>query len=109
MPRVISPLLVATVKVNATIPRPPTHCIKERQKSSVFGHDSMSATTENPVPVHADMDSNAASKKDMPVKRKGSDPQRPTITQTRAVAAIEVLVRGTLDTRLMKVHPSQAK
>ena len=57
----------------------------------------MSPASENPVPVHADIDSNAASKNGMPVNRNGNDPQIPTITQTRAVAAIDVLVRGDLD------------
>ena len=49
--------------------------MNERQKSRVFGQDSMSSAIENPVPVHADMDSNAASINGIPVKRNGSDPQ----------------------------------
>ncbi|OPY47231.1 MAG: hypothetical protein A4E42_00326 [Methanoregulaceae archaeon PtaU1.Bin222] len=39
----------------AITPTPPTHCMNERQKRSVFGVVSRLPITVNPVPVHPDM------------------------------------------------------
>ena len=71
----------ATVK--NTMPRPPIHCISERQKSRPWVSDSTSSITVAPVVVKPDMVSKKASVRldGVPLMRKGNMPKSENTAQ----------------------------
>ena len=64
--------------VKNTIPKPPIHCISDRQNSRAWGRDSTSLMTVTPVVVKPDMVSKKASVilGNAPDSRKGSMPNK---------------------------------
>ena len=78
----------ATVKT--TIPTPPCHCVRLRQKSRERGSDSTSRKTVAPVVVKPDTVSKKASRAlcVAPFIRKGSIPMRERRSQVRVTVSI---------------------
>ena len=70
--------------VKNTIPRPPIHCISERQKSMPWGSRSTSSIIEAPVVVNPDIVSKYASVRlvMLPWMRKGNMPKIEKMTHT---------------------------
>ena len=57
-------LMSMLIKITTT-PKPPIHCSKALKNRIAYGKDSTSLKMVNPLPVHAEMFSKKASKKDM--------------------------------------------
>ena len=87
------PKMGISATVKTTIPTPPCHWVRLRQKSSDLGKDSTSEKTLAPVVVKPEIVSKKASRTFdvIPDKRKGSVPTRERSSQTNVTVSIPSL------------------